>query len=214
MNQTAPDARLPLAALCFQWVSLSSGGHKAPAVDVHVWQSLPRLHFRVGASQPRSLPWQAGLPWCCGHSGLLCAPRAFALWKDQADTPGISSAAGEVSWCPRTDPGPLQKGRSSSGHLCDSQALGIRRSVGKALGKKGKGNGPASCSLKISLERWLSPALHPEVAFAPTECEDFQRAELLSFCSLWKDLEGAAGRDCWRKRKVSEGQSWGCSKGS
>lgn len=43
-------------------------------------------------------------------------------------------------------------------HLDDSQALVIRRSMRKALGIKGKGNSPASCSLKIPLERWLSPA--------------------------------------------------------
>lgn len=79
-------------------------------------------------------------------------------------------------------------------HLYDSQALVIRGSVRKALGIKGKGHGPASCSLKIPLERWLSPALYPEVAFAPTECGDLQWAELLSFCSLCKDLESATGQ--------------------
>lgn len=78
--------------------------------------------------------------------------------------------------------------------LYDSQGLVIRRSARKALGIKGKGNSPASCSLKISLERWLSPALHPEVAFAPTGCGALQGAELLSFCSLCRDLEGAAGQ--------------------
>lgn len=79
-------------------------------------------------------------------------------------------------------------------HLYDSQALVIRRSVRKALGIKGKGNNPASCSLKIPLERWLSPALHPEVAFAPTGCGDLRWAELLSFCSLCNNLKGATGQ--------------------
>lgn len=75
----------------------------------------------------------------------------------------------------------LQQSRSSKVHLYDSQALVIRRSVRKALGIKGKGNSPASCSLNVPLERWLSPALHAEVAFAPTGCGDLQWAELLSF---------------------------------
>lgn len=52
----------------------------------------------------------------------------------------------------------LQQSRSSHLDLYDSQALVIRRSVRKALGIKGKGSSPASCSLKIPLERWLSPA--------------------------------------------------------
>lgn len=79
-------------------------------------------------------------------------------------------------------------------HLYDSQALAMRRSVRKALGIKAKGHGPASCSLKIPLERWLSPELHPEVAFALPVCGDLQWAELLSFCSLCKDREGATGQ--------------------
>lgn len=54
---------------------------------------------------------------------------------------------------------------------------------------KGEGKQPSQLLSENTLGE-----MHPEVAFAPTGCGDLQWAELLSFCSLCRDLEGAAGQ--------------------